>query len=90
VVKIEEPGRGDYIRLTPPLVDGQGAAHRALSRGKRSVTLDLKAAGGPDLLLRLAGEADALVESFRPGVLDRLGGDGMRCPGGTRGWCTAR
>jgi len=73
VVKVEEPGRGDYIRLTPPLVDGQGAAHRALNRGKRSVTLDLKAAGGPDLLLRLAGNADALVESFRPGVLDRLG-----------------
>jgi crotonobetainyl-CoA:carnitine CoA-transferase CaiB-like acyl-CoA transferase len=73
VVKIEEPGRGDYIRLTPPLVDGQGAAHRALNRGKRSVTLDLKAAGGPDLLLRLAGDADALVESFRPGILDRLG-----------------
>jgi crotonobetainyl-CoA:carnitine CoA-transferase CaiB-like acyl-CoA transferase len=73
VVKIEEPGRGDYIRLTPPLVDGQGAAHRALNRGKRSVTLDLKAAGGADLLLRLAGDADALVESFRPGVLDRLG-----------------
>jgi len=73
VVKIEEPGRGDYIRLTPPLVDGQGAAHRALNRGKRSVTLDLKAAGGPDFLLRLAEDADALVESFRPGVLDRLG-----------------
>lgn len=73
VVKIEEPGRGDYIRLTPPLVGGQGAVHRALNRGKRSMTLDLKAEGGPDLLLRLVGEADALVESFRPGVLDRLG-----------------
>ncbi|MGH2547044.1 MAG: CaiB/BaiF CoA transferase family protein [Actinomycetota bacterium] len=54
-------------------MDGQGAAHRALNRGKRSVTLDLKAAGGADLLLRLAEAADALVESFRPGVLDRLG-----------------
>jgi crotonobetainyl-CoA:carnitine CoA-transferase CaiB-like acyl-CoA transferase len=73
VVKVEEPGRDDYIRLTPPLVDGQGAAHRALNRGKRSVTLDLKAAGGAELLVRLAEKADALVESFRPGVLDRLG-----------------
>ena len=73
VVKVEEPGRGDSIRVTPPLVDGQGAAHLALNRGKRSVAIDLKAPEGAALLLRLAGEADALVESFRPGVLGRLG-----------------
>jgi crotonobetainyl-CoA:carnitine CoA-transferase CaiB-like acyl-CoA transferase len=73
VVKVEEPGRGDYIRWAPPVVDGQGAAHRALNRGKRSVTVDLKSSAGSDVLRRLVGHADALVESFRPGVMDRLG-----------------
>jgi crotonobetainyl-CoA:carnitine CoA-transferase CaiB-like acyl-CoA transferase len=73
VVKVEEPGRGDYIRWTPPMVDGEGAIHRALNRGKRSVTIDLKAPEGADLLKRLARGADALVESYRPGVMDRLG-----------------
>ena len=73
VVKVEEPGRGDYIRWTPPRVDGEGAIHRALNLGKRSVTVDLKAPEGAGVLRRLATSADALVESFRPGVLDRLG-----------------
>ncbi len=73
VVKVEEPGRGDYIRWMPPMVDGQGATHQALNRGKRSITLNLKTDEGAGLLKRLVREADALVESFRPGVLDRLG-----------------
>ncbi len=73
VVKIEEPGRGDYIRWVVPLVDGEGAAHRALNRGKRSVTLNLKEAEGVSILKRLAGNADVVVESFRPGVMERLG-----------------
>jgi crotonobetainyl-CoA:carnitine CoA-transferase CaiB-like acyl-CoA transferase len=73
VVKIEEPGRGDPLRQTPPLVDGMGAAHRALNRGKRSMCLDLKDPAGKDLLVRMGRSADVVVESFRPGVLDRLG-----------------
>ena len=73
VVKVEEPGRGDYIRFTPPMVDGEGSVHRAMNRGKRSITINLKADGGPALLRRLAAGAHALVESFRPGVMDRLG-----------------
>jgi crotonobetainyl-CoA:carnitine CoA-transferase CaiB-like acyl-CoA transferase len=73
VIKVEEPGRGDYIRWTPPLVDGESAAHRALNRGKRSITLNLKTPKGPDVLRRLAGAADVVVESFRPGVMHRLG-----------------
>ncbi|MBI4261878.1 MAG: CoA transferase, partial [Actinobacteria bacterium] len=73
VVKVEEPGRGDYIRWFPPLVDGESALHRALNRGKRSITLDLKSPRGPEVLGRLAAAADVLVESFRPWVLERLG-----------------
>jgi crotonobetainyl-CoA:carnitine CoA-transferase CaiB-like acyl-CoA transferase len=73
VVKVEEPVRGDYIRWTPPLVDGESTAHRALNRGKRSVVVNLKDPAGTGVLLRLAGSFDVLVESFRPGVLDRLG-----------------
>ena len=73
VVKVEKRGRGDYIRWAPPLVDGQGAVHRALNRGKRSMVLDLKSPQGPAILRRLVASADALVESFRPGVMARLG-----------------
>jgi crotonobetainyl-CoA:carnitine CoA-transferase CaiB-like acyl-CoA transferase len=73
VVKIEEPGRGDYIRWTVPLVEGESAVHRALNRGKRSATVDLKSDQGVEVFRRLAAGADAVIESFRPGVMDRLG-----------------
>src|SRR5450759_3638347 len=74
VVKIEEPGRGDYVRWSSPYAsNGESGPHLALNRGKRSVTLNLKSAAGADILRELAGAADVLVESFRPGVLDRLG-----------------
>jgi crotonobetainyl-CoA:carnitine CoA-transferase CaiB-like acyl-CoA transferase len=73
VIKVEEPGRGDYIRWTPPMVGEESTAHRALNRGKRSITLNLKTPEGVNILKRLAAEADVLVESFRPGVMDRLG-----------------
>ncbi|HEX9235882.1 MAG TPA: CoA transferase, partial [Actinomycetota bacterium] len=53
VIKVEEPGKGDYIRWAPPMVDGLSAAHRAVNRGKRSITLNLKAPDGPGLLHRL-------------------------------------
>jgi crotonobetainyl-CoA:carnitine CoA-transferase CaiB-like acyl-CoA transferase len=74
VLKVEEPGKGDYLRWMPPYAStGEGAMHLALNRGKRSMTLNLKLSQGRDLLVRLAKDADVLVESFRPGVLDRLG-----------------
>ena len=73
VVKVEEPERGDYIRWTPPLADGESAAHLALNRGKRSITLNLKHPDGVAVLRRLVRAFDVLVESFRPGVLGRLG-----------------
>jgi alpha-methylacyl-CoA racemase len=73
VLKIEEPREGDYMRWTPPLVNGQSALFNALNRNKRSVTLNLKSEVGRDLLLRLVEGADVLVEGNRPGVMKRLG-----------------
>jgi len=73
VIKVEEPGAGDYMRWTPPLAGGQSALFNAINRNKRSVTLNLKADAGRDLLLRLVEGADVLVEGNRPGVMDRLG-----------------
>jgi len=73
VVKVEEPGKGDYIRWTPPIVGEHSAAHIALNRNKRSMTLNLKSEEGRALFLDLAGGFDVVIESFRPGVMDRLG-----------------
>ncbi len=73
VVKVEDPGVGDYSRYLPPLVDGQGALFLALNRGKRSVALDLKKPDDRETFLDLAAKADVIVESFRPGVLPKLG-----------------
>ena len=73
VIKIEEPERGDYGRWLPPYVEGEGAVFRMVNRGKKSVVLDLKSENGREAFLRLAGTADAVVESFRPGTMERLG-----------------
>jgi len=73
VVKVEEPGKGDYIRWSPPMVGEHSAAHIALNRNKRSITLNLKSEEGRDLFLSLVKGFDVVVESFRPGVMDRLG-----------------
>jgi crotonobetainyl-CoA:carnitine CoA-transferase CaiB-like acyl-CoA transferase len=78
VVKVEDTGLGDYVRWSPPYYEGaedtaKGALFLALNRGKRSIRIDLKNDLGKEVLLRLAQDADVLLESFRPGVLDRLG-----------------
>ncbi|HEX5689225.1 MAG TPA: CaiB/BaiF CoA-transferase family protein, partial [Roseiflexaceae bacterium] len=73
VLKIEEPGRGDYLRAFPPLGHTQSALFTALNRGKRSITINLKSEAGCALLLDLVRRADVLLEGFRPGVLERLG-----------------
>ncbi len=73
VVKVEEPRGGDYLRWMPPLAGRQSGFFHALNRNKRSLALDLKSPQGAAVFLRLAARADAVVESFRPGVLDRMG-----------------
>ena len=78
VLKVEDTGMGDYVRWSPPYYEGaeQGANSAlflALNRNKRSIRIDLKTGEGREVLLRLARDADVLLESFRPGVLDRLG-----------------
>ncbi|MDQ3092436.1 MAG: CoA transferase, partial [Actinomycetota bacterium] len=78
VVKVEDTAMGDYIRWAPPYHAGaddsaKGALFLSLNRNKRSIRVDLKSEAGRDVLLRLVRDADVLLESFRPGVLDRLG-----------------
>jgi alpha-methylacyl-CoA racemase len=73
VVKVEDPRVGDYLRQIPPAVDGISGRFLVLNRGKRSLALDLKAESGRAAFLRLVEKADVVVESFRPGVMDRLG-----------------
>ena len=73
VIKVEEPQGGDYMRWTPPLVDGQSVLFNAINRNKRSLSLNLKEERGRDLLLQLIESADVLVEGNRPGVMKRLG-----------------
>jgi alpha-methylacyl-CoA racemase len=78
VLKVEDTGMGDYIRWSPPYYEGahdsaKSALFLSLNRNKRSIRLDLKSDGGREALLALVRDADVVLESFRPGVLERLG-----------------
>ncbi|MBN3267436.1 CoA transferase [Bordetella bronchiseptica] len=72
VVRIEPPG-GDISRNLGPRQSGESVWFANTHRGKESVVLDLKCPGGVSAFMRLAQEADVIVESYRPGVADRLG-----------------
>jgi alpha-methylacyl-CoA racemase len=73
VVKIEDPRIGDYLRAFPPAKGGISGRYLAVNRGKRSLALDLKAAAQREAFLRMVERADVVVESFRPGVMAKLG-----------------
>ena len=71
VVKLEHPRRPDPARGHGPAKEGEGLWFKALSRNKRHVTLDLSHPDGQALFLRMAENADVVVENFRPGTLER-------------------
>lgn len=76
-IKIEPPGQGDLARREPPFIGGEphpdrSTAFLAFNTNKRGVTLDLAQAAGRQLLVRLVKEADVVIESFPPGVMERL------------------
>jgi formyl-CoA transferase len=73
VIKVEEPGKGDDTRAWPPFAGGEATYFMSVNRGKKSLTLDLKAEGGKRILRQLLEGADVLLENFRPGTLARLG-----------------
>ncbi len=74
VMKVEEPGTGDYGRSMPPHgPGGMSLSFLAINRNKRSTTLNLKSPQGREILLHMVALADVVLESFRPGVLERLG-----------------
>ncbi len=73
VIKIEAPGVGDYMRQMPPTKGDLAGRFLAVNRNKRSCKLDLKTEAGKNALLKMAETADIVVETFRPGVMDRLG-----------------
>jgi alpha-methylacyl-CoA racemase len=78
VIKVEDTGMGDYVRWSVPAVEGvedsaKAVRFLALNRGKRSVRLNLKDPAGREAFLTLVEQADVVLESFRPGVVERLG-----------------
>jgi crotonobetainyl-CoA:carnitine CoA-transferase CaiB-like acyl-CoA transferase len=73
VIKIEQPGTGDFLREVGPFEDGYSLFWAVEGRGRKSITLDLRRPEGQELFRQLAASADAVVENFRPGTLERWG-----------------
>ncbi len=75
VIKVEHPDGGDQVRLSAPLIDGEGSAFMRLNRNKRSLALDLKTDQGREIFQKLVATADVVVENLRPGTMKDLGLD---------------
>ena len=75
IIKIEKPGTGDDSRAFGPHLHGESAYFMSINRGKKSLTLDLKAEKGREIFLKLVKDADVVVENFKPGVMKKLGLD---------------
>jgi len=74
IIKVEQPGTGDESRrFTPPAVAGESAYFLASNRNKRSMTVNLKAEEGRQIILELAKRSDVLIENFRTGTMEKLG-----------------
>ena len=73
VIKVEPPGRGDFVRENAPFVGEASSPFLRLNRNKESVELDLKSAGDVDAFRKLAATSDVLIENLRPGAMQRLG-----------------
>lgn len=73
IIKVEIPGRGDDSRGLGPFANGESAYFMGNNRNKKSITVDLKNEGGKEVLRKLLEKADAVVENFRPGTMEKLG-----------------
>lgn len=73
VIKIENPGVGDFVRIAVPQVNGVSIYYENMNRGKKSVTVNLKTKEGKEIFTKLIAQADVLIENNRPGVMERLG-----------------
>ena len=73
VIKVEDPTSGDYARQWTPMKNGQSFGFARLNSGKRSVAVDLRTGAGRDLIRRLAGKVDVVIENFRPGRMEAWG-----------------
>lgn len=74
VIKVEKyPGGDDSRRFVPPAIEGESAAFMMMNRNKRGIALDLKSEAGKQVLRRLLADADALIENYRAGTMERLG-----------------
>ncbi len=73
IIKIEQPEKGDDSRAYGPYKNGESAYFMSLNRNKESITLNLKAPEGKEILKELVKKVDILVENFRPGTMEKLG-----------------